>query len=108
PDERQELSIAIDARTNTLIVSGTQEYLDRVRQLVTDIDSIEGEERSQAVYAVKNAKAKEIEATLQSYFKGESGLTRALLGPDQTGSAMRQLEQEVTVVGDEKSNRLLV
>ncbi len=108
PDERQELSIAIDARTNTLIVSGTEEYLGRVRQLVTDLDGIEAQERTQQIYAVRNAKAKEIETTLQSYFKGESGLTRSLLGPDQSGSAMRQLEQEVTVVGDEKSNRLLV
>jgi type II secretion system protein D len=108
PDERQELSIAIDARTNTLIVSGTEEYLGRVRQLVTDLDQIEAQERTQQIYAVRNAKAKEIETTLQNYFKGESGLTRSLLGPDQSGSAMRQLEQEVTVVGDEKSNRLLV
>lgn len=108
PDERQELSIAIDARTNTLIVSGTEEYLDRVRQLVTDLDAIEAQERTQQIYAVRNAKAKEIEATLQTYFRGESGLARSLLGPDQSGSAMRQLEQEVTVVGDEKSNRLLV
>lgn len=108
PDERQELSIAIDARTNTLIVSGTEEYLDRVRQLVTDIDGIQAQERTQEIYAVKNAKAMELQATLQNYFKGESGLQRSLLGPQLTGSAMRQLEQEVTVIGDEKSNKLLV
>ncbi|MFN0132321.1 MAG: secretin N-terminal domain-containing protein [Phycisphaerales bacterium] len=108
PDERQELSIAIDARTNTLIVSGTDEYLTRVRQVVADLDSIEATERTQQVYAIRNAKARDVATTLQSYFKGESDLQRQLLGPDQSGSIMRQLEQEVTVVGDEKSNKLVI
>jgi type II secretion system protein D len=108
PDERQELSIAIDARTNTLIVSGSIEYLDRVREVVQDIDSIEATERSQHVYAVRNARAKDIEQTLQAYFSGESARQRQLLGPDQSGSVLRQLEQEVTVVGDEKSNKLVI
>lgn len=108
PDERQELSIAIDARTNTLIVSGTQEYLERVRQVVEDIDAIEATERAQRVYSVRNTLAKDIEATLQSYFSSESSRQRQLLGPDQSGSVLRQLEQEVTVVGDEKSNKLVI
>ncbi|MEX2217316.1 MAG: secretin N-terminal domain-containing protein [Phycisphaerales bacterium] len=108
PDERQELSIAIDARTNTLIVSGTDEYLIRVKQVVQDLDAIEALERRQEVYAVKNAKAKDIEATLAAYFRGESGLERATLSADQAGAAMRRLEQEVTVVGDEKSNKLVI
>lgn len=108
PDERQELSIAIDARTNTLIVSGTEEYLTRVREVVRDLDAIEATERTQQVYAVRNTKALDVATTLQSYFKGESDLQRQLLGPDQSGSVMRQLEQEVTVVGDEKSNKLVI
>jgi type II secretion system protein D len=108
PDERQELAIAIDARTNTLIVSGTQEYLERVRELVEDLDHIEATERTSEVYSLRNAQAKEIEQTLQSYFRNESSLQRSTLSPDQTGSVMRQLEQEVTVVGDEKSNKLVI
>jgi type II secretory pathway component GspD/PulD (secretin) len=108
PDQRQQLSIAVDARTNSLIVSGTEEYLDRVRGLVQDLDNIEATERENRVYAIKNAKAKDLETTLQAYFKGESDKQRQLLGPDQSGSAARQLEQEVTVVGDEKSNKLIV
>jgi type II secretory pathway component GspD/PulD (secretin) len=108
PDERQELSIAIDARTNTLIVSGTEEYLDRVRQVVSDLDGIEATERLQRVYAVKNTLAADIERTLQAYFSNESARQRQLLGPDQSGSVLRQLEQEVTVVGDVISNKLVI
>jgi type II secretion system protein D len=108
PDERQELSIAIDARTNTLIVSGTEEYLERVSEIVEDLDNIQAQERSREVYAVRNTKAKDLELTLQTYFRGEAQMQRALLGPDQSGSVMRQLEQEVTVVGDELSNKLVI
>jgi len=108
PDERQSLSVAVDARTNTLIVSGTRKYLDQVRELVTKLDSIEAVERLQTVYHLKNAKAKEMAGTLQDIFKQESGLTKATLGSTQTGSLERQLEAEVTVVGDENSNNLLI
>lgn len=108
PDERQQLSIAIDARTNTLLVSGTKEYLDLVRKVVTDLDSVEASDRERVVYHLRNAKAKEIEATLASYFKGESTLERSTLGPQLSGSLVRQLEREVTIVGDDKSNKLVI
>jgi type II secretion system protein D len=108
PDERQALSIAVDARTNTLIVSGTKRYLDQVRELVDKLDSIEAVERLQTVYHLKNAKAKEMATTLQDVFRAESSLTRSTLGTQQIGSLERQLEAEVTVVGDENSNKLLI
>lgn len=108
PDERQQLSVAIDPRTNTLIVSGTEKYIDRVRQIVSELDSIQGEERLQTVYHLRNAKAIEISKVLQESFAKESTLTRSTLGPQQVGSLQRQLEQEVTIVGDENSNKLLI
>lgn len=110
PDERQELSITIDARTNTLLVSGTEEYLELVRKVVTELDVIEANEREQRVFHLTNAKAKELETTLQSYFDIEASSIRTALGGADgvAGSVSRQLEQEVTVVGDEKSNKLLI
>ncbi|MFG0243164.1 MAG: secretin N-terminal domain-containing protein [Phycisphaerales bacterium JB054] len=110
PDERQELSITIDARTNTLLVSGTEEYLELVRKVVMELDVIEANEREQFVFHLRNAKAKELETTLQSYFDTEATTVQAALGGagGVAGSVSRQLEQEVTVVGDEKSNKLLI
>lgn len=108
PDERQQLSIAIDARTNTLLVSGTKEYLELVRKVVDSIDSVEASDRERVVYHLRNAKAKEIETTLASYFKGEATIERSTLGPQLSGSLVRQLEREVTVVGDDKSNKLVI
>jgi general secretion pathway protein D len=108
PDERQQLSIAVDARTNTLVVSGTPEYLDLVRDLVNKLDAIQANERERVVYHLKNAKAKDIESTLQNYFKGDSDRQRSTLGPQLSGSLLRRLEEEVTVVGDDKSNKLVI
>jgi type II secretion system protein D len=108
PDERQALSIAVDARTNTLIVSGTADYLDLVRKLVMELDNIEANERERRVYSLRNAKAKEIETTLKSYFSNESSVERSTLGPQLSGSLMRRLEEEVTVVGDANSNKLVI
>lgn len=108
PDQRQQLAIAVDPRTNTLIVSGTEEYLGLVRDVVTKLDGLPANEREQRVYHLRNVKAREIETTLKSYFKGESDLERTTLGPDRSGSIVRMLEQEVTVVGDEKANKLVI
>ncbi|VAX40547.1 hypothetical protein MNBD_PLANCTO03-1821, partial [hydrothermal vent metagenome] len=110
PDQRRELSITIDARTNSIIVSGTEEYLDLVRKVIEDLDQIEANEREQIVIHLANAQAKEIETTLQAYFQSEAAAVQTALGGDSgvAGSVARQLEQEVTVVGDEKSNKLLI
>jgi type II secretion system protein D len=89
-------------------VSGTEEYLELVRKLVSELDGIEANERVQSVYHLRNAKAKELETTLQSYFQSDTQKLRSTLGPNNIGSLARLLEQEVTVVGDEKSNRLVI
>lgn len=108
PDERQQLSIAVDLRTNTLIVSGTPDYIDLVRQVVMELDSIEANDRERRVYHLRNAKAKDIEATLRSYFQDETNRERSTLGSERAGSLMRMLEEEVTVVGDTSSNKIVI
>ncbi|MEZ6317879.1 MAG: secretin N-terminal domain-containing protein [Phycisphaerales bacterium] len=108
PDERQELAVTIDRRTNTLLVSGTSDLIEEVKRVVSSLDSIEANERERVVYHLKNAQAAEIEQTLQAYFQGEANLVRTTLGPDVSGSVLRELEQEVTVIGDPNSNKLVI
>jgi general secretion pathway protein D len=81
-----------------------------VRKVVDELDLIEANEREQIVFHLNNAKAKDLEATLQTYFSTEAQTMQRTLGGEQgiSGSVARQLEQEVTVVGDEKSNKLLI
>jgi type II secretion system protein D len=107
-DERQQLAITVDVRTNSLIVSGTKEYLDEVRKVVVRLDAKEVNEREQLTVRLKNAKATDVAKTLQDYFREESDRVRTLLGPDRVGSLATQLEREVTVTGDEKSGSLIV
>jgi type II secretion system protein D len=108
PDERQELSITIDARTNTLLVSGTEEYLSLVRDIVQELDSFEANERSTLVYELQNAKAEEIEQRLQALYRAESEARQRTLDPAEAGSSSSVFEREVTVVGDIASNKIIV
>ncbi len=107
-DERRELAVTVDRRTNTLLASGTPELMDEVRRVVAALDSIEANQREREVYHLKNAQASELAETLQQYFAGESDLRRATLGPQLSGSLLRELEQEVTVIGDPSSNKLII
>jgi len=107
-DVRQQLAITIDPRTNSLLVSATAEYLEEVRKVVLDLDAVEANEREQLIYTLRNTKAVEVAATMRDYFKSEADTVRQTLGADRAGSLLRLLEREVTVQGDEKSNRLIV
>ncbi|MFI4893846.1 MAG: secretin N-terminal domain-containing protein, partial [Phycisphaerales bacterium JB058] len=71
PDDRQQLAITIDARTNTLIVSATEEYLELVRDVVEELDSIIATEREQIVFDLQYAQAETVQNTLQQYFQSE-------------------------------------
>ncbi|MFT5422438.1 MAG: type II secretion system protein D [Phycisphaerales bacterium] len=108
PDERQELIVTIDRRTNMLLVSGTPDLIEEVRSLVTELDSIEAVERERLVVELKNADATEVQNTLAAYFEGEADIARATLGPQVSGSLLAQLEREVTIVGDPSSNKLVI
>jgi len=108
PDERQQLSITVDTRTNSLLVSGTPRYLDLVEQVVHELDTKEANEREQFVYPLKNAVAADVARVVGDFVEEDQQKLVETLGADQIGSANRLLEREVTIVGDEKSNTVLV
>ncbi len=108
PDERQELAITIDPRTNTLLVSGTAQYLELVDEVVTRLDSQKGVERQQVTYELKNARVEEVANALQTFIRQEQDRISRVLGPDQQGSAIRRLENEISVVGVPGSSRLIL
>lgn len=107
PDERRQLSITIDARTNSLLVSGTQEYLEQVRRVVYDLDGVEMAERVRLVYQLQNARADEVETVLGQFFDNELQVFQDL-DTEQRGSLLAELEREVTVIGDTSTNKVLV
>jgi type II secretion system protein D len=108
PDERQALSITVDSRTNSLIVSGTPTYLDLVSQVVEELDNLEANEREVYVYQLRNAVAADVAKVIGEFVDQEQRKLVSTLSVDQLGSAARLLEREITIQGDEKSNTVLV
>ncbi len=108
PDERQQLAITIDARTNSLLVSGTPEYLSLVRDVVGRLDAQVGEERQQITMELRNARVDEVSAALQTFVTQEQQRISQVMGPDRAGSLVRRLEKEISVVGVPGSSRLIL
>jgi type II secretory pathway component GspD/PulD (secretin) len=108
PDERQALSITVDNRTNSLLVSGTPNYLDLVAKVVTELDATEATARDTFVYRLKNAEAPEVARVLNEFVAKDQQKVLAMLSPEERPSAQKLLEQEVTIVGDQASNSVLV
>ncbi|MCP4837637.1 MAG: hypothetical protein GY895_23075, partial [Phycisphaera sp.] len=108
PDERQALSITVDSRTNALIVSGTPKYLELVGEVVRELDAEEANERQTLVYPLRNAEAGEVARVVSEFVSEDQRKLVETLNSDQLPSAARLLEREVTIVGDVKSNAVLV
>ncbi|MBL0926119.1 MAG: hypothetical protein IBJ11_00510 [Phycisphaerales bacterium] len=108
PDERQQLSITVDARTNSLLVSGTPQYLKLVEDVVKKLDSQRGTERQQLTYELKNARVDEVASALKTFIQQEQDQIARTLGPDRAGALQRRLEQEISVVGVPGSRRLIL
>ena len=71
PDERQQLSITVDRRTNALLVSGTPKYLDLVKNVVEQLDSLEANERETFTVQLRNAKATEVATIVTDFVEEE-------------------------------------
>ena len=108
PDERQQLSITVDRRTNALLVSGTPKYLDLVKNVVEQLDSLEANERETFTVQLRNAKATEVATIVTDFVEEEQRKLVGTLSDEQLGSATRLLEREITIKGDEKTNTVLV
>lgn len=108
PDERQQLAITIDSRTNSLIVSGTPKYLDLVAKVVDELDRLEANEREVFVYQLRNSVAADVARVISEFVDQEQQKLISTLSVDQIGSAARLLEREVTISGDQQSNSVLV
>ncbi|MBX9584703.1 MAG: hypothetical protein K2X87_30740, partial [Gemmataceae bacterium] len=99
------LSIGVDDRTNSLIVSGSQNDLDTIRAIVARLDATPtGGERLNDVYKLRNQAAADVAASLQTFF--QNSLT--VYTGAAFASAYLQLQRNVVVVAEPVSNTLLV
>ncbi len=108
PDDRQQLSITVDDRTNSLLVSGTPNYLELVEKVVKELDQQQANERETFAYKLKNATATEVAKVVNDFVSEDQKKILQTLSANELPSASKLLEREVTVVGDMKSNTVLV
>ena len=101
----QVLTFTADRRTNMVIAAGSEGDLNMVEDLIRSLDAQDVEDRIRMVYEAKYVPAKDIASALSDYFKEENDLFGDL---DNESAIRRQAERSVTVLGDEKSNSVLI
>ncbi|MBL7134372.1 MAG: hypothetical protein ISS78_09775, partial [Phycisphaerae bacterium] len=107
-DEHTALNITVDARTNSLLVGGTKQYVTLCAQVIEELDSAPAQEREVRVYHPRNAAPEDIETALTSFLEQEAQTVSSTLGDEASGSAERLLEREVSVVAETTSGTLLL
>ncbi len=99
---RDILSISVDARSNTLIVSASPENLTIVREVVKRIDSKDLAATADVkLYALKNARASTLATTLQQFFQAKRTA-------DSIAVNANQRSVPATVIADDRVNTILV
>ena len=106
--EQNALTVTVDIRTNSLLVGGSEHYVELAIQIIDELDSSPAQERITKVYRLKNAQAEEIAAALQQFLDQSRERVQAVLGQEAVGTAQRLLDQEVAIVAEQANNALLV
>lgn len=110
PEEEIETRIIPYPRDNSLIVTASEDSMERVKDLVAQLDSrITSPETKYRVYQLKNIPARELAQDLADYLqRTQQAEEQAMRGTGQAGAQARQAEQRVVVVGQEETNSLLI
>ena len=106
--EQNALTVTVDVRTNSLLVGGSEHYVELAVQIIDELDSSPAQERITKVYRLKNAQAEEIAVALQQFLDQARERVQAVLGQEAVGTAQRLLDQEVAIVAEPANNALLV
>lgn len=97
------IRVAIDTRTNALIVAGTRADLIFAEAVITRLDASEIRERQTEVYALRNSNATDIANSILQYLNNEvQVLSIGELTP------FGQIEKQVVVVPEVISNKLIL
>jgi type II secretion system protein D len=107
-DEQNALHVTVDHRTNSLLVGGTDHYVELVSQIIQTLDSSEAQERKSDIYRLRNTQASDIQSAIRSFLDQDRQRVTQVLGQDAIGTAQRMLEREVAIVAETNSNTLLL
>ncbi len=104
--EENALTVAVDLRSNSLIVGGTEHYVDLATEIIETLDASPAQERKYEVYRVKNSQALLVQTSLQNFFSQDAQLLVAALGAQVMTQEL--LDRRPTIVADTNSNTLLI
>ncbi|MCX6905489.1 MAG: hypothetical protein NTW03_18830 [Verrucomicrobia bacterium] len=106
--EQSALTITVDPRTNSLLVGGTDHYVELVSKIIESLDGCPARERKSELYRLRNAQAQEVATAIRSFLDQERQRLTAVLGADAVGTTQRLLDREVAIVAEQVSNTLLI
>ncbi|MEX0585861.1 MAG: secretin N-terminal domain-containing protein, partial [Pirellulales bacterium] len=99
------LRVAVERRSNSVIVSGSTGDLAVVEALLLKLDDADVRERQTKVHRLKNAPALDVAEALNQYLTTQRQVQQAATG---VVSVFEQIEREVIVVPEPVSNSLIV
>jgi type II secretion system protein D len=99
------LRFSIDARTNSIIATGSEGDLRIIEALLLRLDEREFSQRRNTVYRLKNAPAVDVALAINNFLRSERQAQEISPG---TLSPFEQIEREVVVVPEPVGNRLIV
>ncbi|NLX94665.1 MAG: hypothetical protein GXY83_00675 [Rhodopirellula sp.] len=99
------LRFAVDARTNSILVTGSTGALTVVEAILLRLDESDVRNRKTSVYRLKNAPAADVATAVNEYLQSERQVEQ--IAPELM-TAFQQLEREVVVVAEPVSNSLII
>ncbi|MFH1919128.1 MAG: secretin N-terminal domain-containing protein [Planctomycetota bacterium] len=96
---------SVDARTNSIIATGSEGDLAIIEALLLRLDAEEVEERKTTVYRLKNSPARDVAETVNEYLRSRRMVELAAPG---AASPFQQIEREVIVVPEQVTNSLII
>ncbi len=99
------LRFSVDARTNSIVASGTPGDLRVVYQILLRLDEGDVRERVTTVYRLLNAPALDVSTAINQWLQGRRQINQL---ETQITSPFEQIEREVIVVPEVVSNSLIV
>ena len=99
------LRFAVDARTNSIIASGSTGDLTIIEAILLRLDESEAQNRRNHVYRLRNAPAIDVAVSVNEFLRSERVVQLAAPG---LRTPFQQIESEVVVVPEPVSNSLIV
>jgi general secretion pathway protein D len=98
------LQIAVDDRTNSLLVSGAENDLETIRGIIGKLEASDTPDRFYDVYKLRNAAAADVATALTTFITS----SLAVLSPTNFYTTYIQLQKNVVIVAEPVSNTLLI